>query len=181
MYRARGVCAVLLAFVAAPGACAAHHIDQRLQTLVIQSASDSVPFLRGSNATSFTVEVLMHNRGPSPLIVGSCGGPEVQRKIDEEWQTVRSPVCVSDQGTLVAPRSSAMRSLTVVGFTRPGIDPRLDPRMTAGVYRLRYIVSVPDSSTGTASGQRVPVAYPLSGKSLGFIASQPFVVYGPTR
>jgi hypothetical protein len=181
MYRARSICAVLLAFVAAPGACAANHIDENLQTLEIQSASDSVPLRRGSDATSFAVEVLMRNRGPRALIVGSCGGPEAQRKIDGEWQTVWSPVCVSDQGTLVAPRSSATRTLSVVGFTRLGIEPRLDPRMTAGVYRLRYVVSVPDSSTGTTSGQRVPVAYPRSGKSLGFIVSQPFVVYGPSR
>jgi hypothetical protein len=169
----------LLSLGLGSAACAGNHVEQELRTLVIRSAADSVRLQRTAEMTSFAVDVIIRNRGSRPMLVGGCG-PEAQRKINGQWQTVWSPVCVSEQSSLIAPGDSLTGALTIAGFTKPGIEPPLDPRMTAGTYRLRFGVSDPSSSgTNPVSGTRVAIAYPVSGKSLGFVASRPFTVYGP--
>jgi hypothetical protein len=159
-------------------ACARNHVEE-LRTLVIRSVRDSVRLQRTPEMTSFAVDLIIRNRGSKPIVIGGCG-PEAQREINGEWQTVWSPVCVSEGASLLAPGDSLTSTLTIGGFTKPGIEPLLDPRMTAGTYRLRFGVSDPSSSgTKPVSGTRVPTPYPMSGKSLGFVASQPFTVYDP--
>lgn len=171
--------AALLPLGVGSAACARNHIGRELRTLVIRSARDSVHLQRTADMTSFTVDVIIRNRGSRPLIVGGCG-PEAQREINGQWQTVWSPVCVSAQASLIAPGDSLTGALTIAGFTKPGIEPPLDPRMTAGIYRLRFGVSDPTSpGTKPVSGTRVAISYPNSGRSLGFVSSRPFVVYGP--
>jgi hypothetical protein len=159
-------------------ACTRNHVEE-LRTLVIRSVRDSVRLQRTPEMTSFTVDLTIRNRGSRAIIVGGCG-PEAQREIKGQWQTVWSPVCVSEQASLLAPGDSLTSSITIAGFTKPGIEPPLDPRMTAGTYRLRFGVSDPSSSgTKPVSGTRVATPYHMSGKSLGFVASQPFTVYDP--
>jgi len=171
--------AALLSLGLGSAACGRNHVEQELQSLVIRSARDSVRLQRTAEMTSFAVDVIIRNRGSRPIIVGGCG-PEAQREINGQWQTVWSPVCVSEQASLIAPGDTLRGALTIAGFTKPGIEPRLDPRMTAGTYRLRFGVSDPSwSGTKPVSGTRVANAYPMSGKSLGFVASHPFIVYGP--
>jgi hypothetical protein len=170
--------AALLTLGLGSGACARTHVEE-LRTLVIRSLRDSVRLQRTPEMTSFAVDLIIHNRGSKPIIVGGCG-PEAQREINGQWQTVWSPVCVSEQASLLSPGDSLTGALTIAGFTKPGIEPPLDPRMTAGTYRLRFGVSDPPTSgTKPVSGTRVATPYPMSGKSLGFVASQPFTVYDP--
>lgn len=171
--------AALLSLGLGSAACARNHVEQELRTLLIRSARDSVRLQRTAEMTSFAVDVIIRNRGSRPMIVGGCG-PEAQREINGQWQTVWSPVCVSEQASLIAPGDSLTGTLTVAGFTKPGIEPPLDPRMTAGTYRLRFGVSDPSSSwSKPVSGTRVANPYPMTGKSLGIVASRPFAVYGP--
>jgi len=173
------IVATLVSVGLGSGACARNYVERELRTVVIRSAADSVRLRRTAEMTSFAVDVIIRNRGSRPIIVGGCG-PEAQREINGQWQTVWSPVCVSEQASLIAPGDSLTGALTIAGFTKPGIEPPLDPRMTAGTYRLRFGVSDPSSpGNKPISGTRVANAYPVSGKSLGFAASQPFTVYGP--
>lgn len=170
--------AALLSLGVGSAACARNRIED-LDTLLVRSARDSVQLRRTADMTSFTVDVIIRNGGSRPIVVGGCG-PEAQREISGQWHTIWSPVCVSAQFSLIAPGDSLTGAVTIAGFTRPGIEPPLDPRMTAGTYRLRFGVSVPPSSeTKPVSGTRVAIANPLSGRSLGLVASRPFVVYGP--
>jgi hypothetical protein len=174
-----GLVTALFSLSLGSAACARNYGEQELRTLVIRSARDSISLQRTPEMTSFAVDLIIRNGGSRPIIVGGCG-PEAQRQISGQWQTVWRPVCVSEHASLVAPGDSLTGSLTIAGFTKPGIEPPLDPRMTAGTYRLRFGVSDPSSSgTQPVSGTRVPTPYPIPGKRLGFVASKPFTVYGP--
>jgi hypothetical protein len=171
--------AALLSLAVGSAACARNRLEKDLHTLLVRSARDSVQLRRTADMTSFTVDVIIRNGGSRPIIVGGCG-PEAQREINGQWQTIWQPVCVSPGFELIAPGDSVTAALTVAGFTRPGIEPQLDPRMTAGTYRLRFGVSVPSSpGNKPVSGTRVAITNPMSGRSLGFVASRPFLVYGP--
>jgi hypothetical protein len=171
------IVATLVSLGLASGACARNYVERELRTVIIRSARDSIRLQHTAEMTSFAVDVIIRNRGSRPIIVGGCG-PEAQREVNGQWQTVWSPVCVSEQASFIGPGDSSTSALTIAGFTKPGIEPRLDPRMTAGTYRLRFGVSdVSSSGTKPASGTRVATGYPVSRKSLGFVASQPFTVY----
>ncbi len=146
--------------------CARNHVAKELDATVIRLVRDSVPLQRTADKVSFTVNVIIRNGGATSIDVGGCG-PEAQREINGEWQTVWSPVCISRQSSLIAPSDSLIQPLTVAGFTKPGIEPQLDPRMTAGKYRLRFGVTYFDTTNPTAT------------RSTEFVGSSPFVVYAP--
>jgi hypothetical protein len=145
-------------------ACARHHIEKELTPPVISFVHDSVPLERTADLTRFTVSVIIRNDGASPIDVGGCG-PEAQRQIGGRWQTVWTPVCISPQWVHIAPGDSFTFPLTVAGFTRQGFHPPLDPRMTAGTYRLGFGVSRTDRSNPAATTRSE------------FVGSPPFVVY----
>jgi hypothetical protein len=155
-----------VALLAVTNACARNHVEHDLDATMIRLVRDSVPLQRTADMVSFTVNVVIANRGATPVVVGGCG-PEVQRQISGEWQTVWSPVCIDMQSSLISPEDSLTGPVTPAGFTKPGFEPPLDPRMTAGTYRLRFGVSYPDPANVTAL------------TSTEFVNSPPFVVYSP--
>lgn len=154
------------ALFALTAACATNHVSKQVDATVIRFVRDSVPLQRTADMVFFTVNVIIRNRGATPIEVGGCG-PEAQREINGEWPTLWSPVCVSPQSSLIVPGDSVMGPLTVAWFIKPGIEPQLDPRVTAGTYRLRYGVSYSETTNPTAA------------RSTEFVGSPPFVVYTP--
>jgi len=90
---------------------------------------------------------------------------EAQREIDGSWTTVFTPYCASNDVKTFASGESLVVPISVFGYTVPGKEPKLDPRMVPGRYRVRFGVGVADASTLTGS------------HLLGHVqASTPFVV-----
>ncbi len=146
--------------------CGKGHSDNELTTTIVRLAQDSVPLQRTPDLTRFAVTAIVRNDGHVPVVFGGCG-PEAQRNIDGQWQTVWTPMCLSPQHASISPGDSLTLPITVAGFTVPGIEPLLDPRMVAGTYRLRFGISYPDTSNPTASNE------------LEALDSPPFKVYQP--
>lgn len=153
----------LVAFVAFNASCARNHTGKDLRPVVIRFVSDSVPLRRTAEMTAFTVTVIIRNGSNTPIVVGGCG-PQAQKEINGGWQTVWSPACVSEQISSIAPGDSLTGSVTVAGFTT-GMEPRLDPRMTVGMYRLRFGPSYSNMTNPTAVS------------SVEALYSPPFVVF----
>jgi hypothetical protein len=141
-----GLASVILA------SCTRTHVDTEIATTVVRFAQDSVPLEHNSELTRFSITVVIRNDGHTPVVFGGCG-PEAQRDIGGQWQTVWTPICGSPQAATVAPGDSVSLPITVAGFIQPGMEPQLDPRMVPGRYRLRFGISYSDSVNPTGSSQ----------------------------
>jgi hypothetical protein len=117
--------------------CATNRVDSDLRGAVVRVEPDSVAFEQIADMTRFKVNVIIRNDRATPLYFGGCG-PEAQQEINGRWQTVWSPVCISLVGGSVAPRDSVTFPFSAARFTQRRIEPSLDPRATAGRYRIRY-------------------------------------------
>jgi hypothetical protein len=104
----------------------------------ITTVQDTVSFIRAPAATWFDINVTIKNTGTDILRIESCG-PDAQRDIAGSWTTVSSLICaaVLSSGGM-APGASATYSVRIFGATAPNMEPKLDPNMTAGRYRLIY-------------------------------------------
>ena len=101
---------------------------------------------RTTETQSFSVNAAIFNDGPKPLYLAGCG-PEAQRQIDNQWHTIWSPICVGSPGmTQVAPGDSLKFPVVVLAYTKPNMEPALDPRFQAGLYRLRFALGENGSS-----------------------------------
>jgi hypothetical protein len=132
--------------------CARNPANRELATTIVRFVQDSVPLQRTADMTKFTVSVIIRNDGHGPVVFGGCG-PEAQRNIGGEWQTVWTPICGSPQHASIAPGDSLILPITVAGFTVAGLEPPLDPRMLPGTYRLRFGIAYPDTSNPTSSNE----------------------------
>jgi hypothetical protein len=141
-----GLTSVILA------SCTRNRVDTEIATTVVRFAQDSVPLEHTPDLTRFSVTVVIRNDGHTPVVFGGCG-PEAQRDISGQWETVWTPVCGSPQSALLAPGDSLSLPITVAGFIQPGMEPQLDPRMVPGRYRLRFGISYSDSANPTGSSQ----------------------------
>ena len=114
-----------------------NRVDNDLRGAVVRLEPDSVPLERTADVTRFTVNVIIRNDRATPLYFGGCG-TEAQQEINGQWQTVWSPVCVSMVRGSLAPGDSLKFPFTVARFANLRIEPQLDPRATAGRYRLLF-------------------------------------------
>lgn len=98
-------------------------------------------------ATSFKLAVVMRNDDSDTLYVEACQF-DAQREIDGTWISVFTPVCAGSAYIRLRPGDSRQQAVSVHGSTRERTFPRLDPRMVAGRYRLRFGVSSADRFLG---------------------------------
>ena len=164
-----------IALAALVCSCARNRVDTDLRGAVVRLEPDSVPLERTADVTRFTVKVIIRNDRATPLYFGGCG-MEAQQEINGQWQTVWSPVCVSPVSGSLAPGDSLMFPFTVARFGNLRIEPQLDPRATAGRYRLRLgaTYSGPTNYAVVYRGPRRPPPVTLS-----TLTSPVFIVYSP--
>lgn len=120
-------------------------------------AEDTTILVLTPDAGSFRVNAAIINEGPRTLYLGGCG-PEAQRMIGTEWQTVWTPICVGTPGMTSIPAGDSLRFPVVVfGFREPNHLPALDPRIQTGVYRLRFgLAKIAPDATGPVPLVRYP-------------------------
>jgi hypothetical protein len=157
------------------GSCATNHVETDLRGATVRIEPDSVPFVRTPDIIKFTVNVIIRNDRSTPLYFGGCG-TEAQQEINGKWETVWSPVCISPAGGSVAPRDSVTFPFTAAAFPNQVISPHLDPKATAGRYRLRLGATYdgPSDYGVVYSGPTHPKPV-----TLGDLTSPVFIVYSP--
>ena len=153
--------------------CATNRVDNDLRGAVVRLEPDSVPLEHTADVRRFTVNVIIRNDRATPLYFGGCG-PEAQQEINGLWQTVWSPVCISPGNGLIAPGDSLTFPFTVARFANIAVEPQLDPRATAGRYRLQLgaIYSGPTNYGVVYAGPAPPPV-----RVLGTLTSPVFIVY----
>ena len=133
--------------------CVACAISKSRKSTVIRVVSDPVEMRRDSSAVSLRATVLIRNDGRRPLFFSrnACGA-ELQRSVDNGWQTVWMPACtlVIVPPLRIAPGDSVTTTFNAVAFTTNNAFPRYDPRMTAGRYRLLLPLGFKVDSRGIA-------------------------------
>ena len=118
----------------------------------VRTIEDTVVLRRTSDATSFDVNVVLRNDSDQPIRVSQgCGGPDAQRNINGTWTSVFAPICVGQPGSwTMQAGDSTVIPVNIYGYTKPNLLPSLDPRMTAGQYRLEFAVSFISSDDTSA-------------------------------
>jgi len=120
-------------------------------------AEDTTILVLTPDVGSFRVNAAITNEGSATLYLGGCG-PEAQRKIGTEWQTVWTPICAGTSGTTaIAAGDSSKFPVVVFGFRQPNRLPALDPRIQSGVYRLLFgLAKAGPDATGPVGLTRYP-------------------------
>lgn len=141
---------LLLLYSVASGSvgCAA---TTALNSFTIRIVEDTVRLTRSPQGASFHVTAVIRNDADRLLYWSLCA-PYAQREISGSWQTVWVPVCL-EAGTApsIAPGDSATVPVRASAFTSPTTFPRLDPRMSAGQYRLVFDVGFDINSSGAVT------------------------------
>lgn len=107
-------------------------------TARIRIAEDSTALLLTPEVGSFKVTAAVTNEDSRTIYLGGCG-PQAQRQIGTEWQTVWTGMCVGAPGmTAIQPGDSLKFPVAIVGFRQPNRVPAFDPRITTGTYRLLF-------------------------------------------
>ena len=155
--------------------CASNRVDNDLRGAVVRIEPDSVPLERTADVTRITVNVIIRNDRATTLYFGGCG-PQLQQEMNGQWQTVWSPICFSPQSGSLAPSDSLKFPLTVARFANLAMEPQLDPRASAGRYRLQFgaTYSGPMNYGVVYSGPTQPPTVTLS-----TLTSPVFIVYSP--
>jgi hypothetical protein len=144
--------------------CATATANGTQQSVTIAVRESTVPLARGVGVTSFEVTVVATNDGPLPIYLSQCMSG-AQRLIEKQWVTVYAPTCLGvDSYVKIARGDSAVFPMRVLGYTTGA--PALDPRMTAGQYRLAFGIGVGAS----------PLDNPQGLSSLVTVTSSPFLV-----
>jgi hypothetical protein len=117
--------------------------------LMIRAVEDTVVLRQSIEATAFTITMIVRNDDARVAQVALCG-MEAQRNINGVWTTVFTPWCSSSATRTLAPGDSVSVRVDVIGYTLLNRLPALDPRMTAGRYRLLFGVDLDDQATERA-------------------------------
>ena len=132
-----GLAGIILALAVTLFSCARNRVDSELRGAVVRIEPDSDQLERTAEVTRFKVNVIIRNDRATQLYFGGCG-PEAQQEINGQWQTVWTPICVSPGSGSLAPSDSLMFPFTAARFANLVMEPHLDPRATAGRYRLQF-------------------------------------------
>lgn len=135
--------------------------------VTIGIVEDSVRLTRTPEAVAFQVTAVLRNDSRHHLLVADCG-PQAERKLDDGWDTIFSPICVSDQGRSIPRGDSLTIPVSVFGYTKPNAYPQLDPRMNPGRYRLVFGLGLTPDSTETAARPRFTIR-----RSPEFVVTEP--------
>lgn len=112
--------------------------------VTIRTVEDTVLLRRNPEVTFLKVTAVIRNQDLTQVYLSHCG-PAAQREIDGNWVTVYAgPFCLGSGFFRVGQGDSAILPVEIVGYTTPHTGPRLDPRMTAGRYRLIFGVGLTD-------------------------------------
>lgn len=134
-----------------------------------RTVEDTVMLQQTPTATYFDVTGIVRNDDSREIRVASSCTPEAERDIDGTWTMVFTPACPAlDISTPLLPGDSLVVRAHVAGYT--DAFPQLDPRMTAGRYRLVFGVFASDSQNPTATVAQRQVSTPFTVKSLGVAA-----------
>lgn len=115
-------------------ACAS---GRQVPPFAIRVVPDPVTLDESPQGAGFHASALVRNDAARPLYVRQLCGVYPQRQIEGRWVIVWTPVCMSTGGLVtVPPHDSTAIEVDVFGFRAPDWAPRLDPRLTAGRYRL---------------------------------------------
>ena len=153
--------------------CARNRVDNDLRGAVVRIEPDSVPLERTAGVTRITVNVIIRNDRATPLYLFGCG-PELQQEMNGRWQTVWSPVCISAGSSAMAPGDSSKFTFKAARFAQLAFEPQLDPRATAGKYRL-LLGGIYSGPTNYGVVYRGPAPPPA--RQLGTLMSPVFIVY----
>jgi hypothetical protein len=128
-----------------------------------RTVEDTVVLKQTPTATYFDVTGIVRNDDSREIKVAASCTPEAERDIDGTWTVVFTPACPVD-GVLnpLLPGDSLVMRAHVAGYTNA--FPQLDPRMTAGRYRLVFGVFAIDSQNPTASIAQRQVSTPFTVK-----------------
>src|SRR5438105_232068 len=128
-----------------------------------RTVEDTVVLKQTPTATYFDVTGIVRNDDSREIKVASCT-TEAERDIDGTWTVVFTPACPVD-GFLnpLLPGDSLVVPVHAAGYTNA--FPQLDPRMTAGRYRLVFGVFASDSQNSAfASVAQRQVSTPFTVK-----------------
>jgi hypothetical protein len=104
----------------------------------IRIAEDSTVLVLTPESGSFRVTAAVTNEGSRTIYLGGCG-PQAQRQIGTEWQTVWTGMCVAAPGmTAIEPGDSLKFPVVIAGSRLPNRVPSFDSRITSGTYRLLF-------------------------------------------
>ena len=129
-----------------------------------RTVEDTVVLKRTPTATYFDVTGIVRNDDSREIRVASSCTPEAERDVDGTWTVVFTPACPVD-GFLnpLLPGDSLVVPVHAAGYTNA--FPQLDPRMTAGRYRLVFGVFASDSQNpASASVAQRQVSTPFTVK-----------------
>ena len=114
----------------------------------IQTSPETVTLSRNDKGVTFTLTSVIRNEGPGPLYLFPCG-PDLNRLIGDSWVSVwTAPCALSSPLTQIDPGDSLTLPVRVVAYSDPASFPRLDPRLTAGQYRLVWDLAYRDDPAG---------------------------------
>jgi hypothetical protein len=152
-------CIAALAIAVVYTACAASQPWDRVSLTV----TNEPVFLRYvPEGVGFDVTAMLVNNSSTPLIIGGSCVPDVQRNLEGSWQTVWFPICIGSAAQRpVAPGDSARVEAHVFGYTIAR-EPKLDPRMKAGIYRLRIGLTFSQTANITSSDLRAFPSIPFN-------------------
>ena len=125
--------------------------------LAVRTVEDTVVMHRNSNTGAFDVTAVMRNKESQSVDVDICVTP-AQIQIDGVWTTVFKPSCLTSGMAPLAAGDSLVLPVNVFGYIRPNAEPRLDPRMGPGRYRLLFYVRLSDAAgpSSPAPGRAQP-------------------------
>jgi len=126
-----------------------------------RTVEDTVMLKQTPTATYFDVTGIVRNDDSREIKVASCA-PEAERDVDGTWTVVFTPACPDNVLNPLLPGDSLVVRAHVAGYTNA--VPQLDPRMTAGRYRLVFGVFAIDSQNPTASVAQRQVSSPFTVK-----------------
>jgi len=97
----------------------------------------------GESSASFEIPIIVRNASDATIYTEWCS-VNAQRFIDGTWQTVFRASCLAlSDPTPIPPGHSLTVTLHAFGRTELSAAPKLDPRMTPGLYRaIVYLFTV---------------------------------------
>jgi hypothetical protein len=102
----------------------------------IRVATDTLVLTASPSAVYVTVSLVLRNYTSRPLYIEDCGAI-AERNMGKTWEVVWSPACLGGVPPgIVLPGDSVAFGLLLAAYKTNGAEPRFDPRMTPGSYRL---------------------------------------------
>jgi hypothetical protein len=102
----------------------------------IRVATDTLVLTASPSAVYVTVSLVLRNYTSRPLYIQDCGAI-AERNMGKTWEVVWSPACLGGVPPgIVLPGDSVAFGLLLAAYKTNGAEPRFDPRMMPGSYRL---------------------------------------------